>query len=83
MTRLPLYIIFINYVLFLYRFDHLALVKNPQIMHKAQLELREAFKGQYRLTEDDMVKLRCSLVFFFSSIGSCPVAPSTCLKNLR
>jgi hypothetical protein len=40
MTRLSLYIIFINYVLFLYRFDHLALVKNPQIMHKAQLELR-------------------------------------------
>ena len=34
------------------------LVKNPQVMHKAQLEVRETFKGQDKITEDDLVKLR-------------------------
>ena len=34
------------------------LVKNPQVMHKAQAEVRETFKGQDKLTEGDMVKLR-------------------------
>ncbi|RCV41961.1 hypothetical protein SETIT_9G176800v2 [Setaria italica] len=34
------------------------LVKNPRVMHKAQAELRETFKGQDKLTEGDMVKLR-------------------------
>ncbi|KXG38060.1 ent-isokaurene C2-hydroxylase [Sorghum bicolor] len=34
------------------------LVKNPQVMHKAQSEVREAFKGQHKITKDDLVKLR-------------------------
>nr|CAB3498492.1 unnamed protein product [Digitaria exilis] len=34
------------------------LVKNPQVMHKAQTEVRETFKGQERLTEGGMAKLR-------------------------
>ena len=34
------------------------LVKNPRVMRKAQEEVRETFKGQDKLTEGDMVKLR-------------------------
>nr|CAB3498493.1 unnamed protein product [Digitaria exilis] len=34
------------------------LVKNPRVLHKAQSEVRETFKGQGKLTEEDMVKLR-------------------------
>ncbi|CAN6304407.1 unnamed protein product [Urochloa humidicola] len=34
------------------------LVKNPHIMRKAQEEVRETFRGQDKLTEADMVKLR-------------------------
>jgi len=34
------------------------LVKNPQVMHKAQSEVREAFEGQDKVTESDLVKLR-------------------------
>ena len=34
------------------------LVKNPQVMYKAQSEVRETFKGQDKITEDDLVKLR-------------------------
>ncbi|KAG2547607.1 hypothetical protein PVAP13_9KG573800 [Panicum virgatum] len=34
------------------------LVKNPQVMRTAQAEVRETFKGQDKLTEGDMVKLR-------------------------
>ena len=34
------------------------LVKNPRVMRKAQAEVRETFKGQDKLTEGDMVKLR-------------------------
>ncbi|RLN39857.1 ent-isokaurene C2-hydroxylase-like [Panicum miliaceum] len=34
------------------------LVKNPQVMRKAQAEVRETFRGQDKLTEGDMVKLR-------------------------
>ncbi|CAN6298629.1 unnamed protein product [Urochloa humidicola] len=33
------------------------LVKNPRVLHKAQSEVREAFKGQEKLTEADMAKL--------------------------
>ncbi|KAJ1294654.1 hypothetical protein BS78_01G161900 [Paspalum vaginatum] len=33
------------------------LVKNPRVLHKAQSEVRETFKGQGKLTEDDMAKL--------------------------
>ncbi|WVZ59766.1 hypothetical protein U9M48_009867 [Paspalum notatum var. saurae] len=33
------------------------LVKNPRVLHKAQSEVRETFKGQEKLTEDDMAKL--------------------------
>ena len=33
------------------------LVKNPRVLHKAQAEVRETFRGQEKLTEDDMVKL--------------------------
>ncbi|CAL4926107.1 unnamed protein product [Urochloa decumbens] len=33
------------------------LVKNPRVLHKAQSEVRETFKGQQKLTEDDMAKL--------------------------
>lgn len=33
------------------------LVKNPRVLHKVQSEVREAFKGQEKLTEDDMPKL--------------------------
>ena len=36
----------------------LELVKNPQVMHRAQSEVRETFKGQDKITEDDLVKLR-------------------------
>ncbi|KAK1692116.1 hypothetical protein QYE76_008813 [Lolium multiflorum] len=34
------------------------LMKNPRILHKAQAEVREAFKGQGRLSEEDIVKVR-------------------------
>ncbi|CAN6282321.1 unnamed protein product [Urochloa humidicola] len=34
------------------------LIKNPHVMRKAQAEVRETFKGQDKLTEADMVKLR-------------------------
>uniref|UniRef100_A0ACD5V6N1 Uncharacterized protein n=1 Tax=Avena sativa TaxID=4498 RepID=A0ACD5V6N1_AVESA len=34
------------------------LMKNPRILHKAQAEVREAFKGQDKLTEDDIAKAR-------------------------
>ncbi|CAD6213549.1 unnamed protein product [Miscanthus lutarioriparius] len=34
------------------------LVKNPQVMHKAQLEVRETFKGQDKINEGDLIKLR-------------------------
>ncbi|XP_002451317.2 ent-cassadiene C2-hydroxylase [Sorghum bicolor] len=34
------------------------LVKNPQVMHKAQSEVRETFKGQDKITEGDLIKLR-------------------------
>ncbi|CAL4934630.1 unnamed protein product [Urochloa decumbens] len=34
------------------------LIKNPRVMHKVQAEVRETFKGQDKLTESDMVKLR-------------------------
>ncbi|RLN17706.1 hypothetical protein C2845_PM02G08170 [Panicum miliaceum] len=34
------------------------LIRNPRVMQKAQAELREAFKGQHKLTEADMEKLR-------------------------
>jgi len=34
------------------------LTRNPRVMQKAQAELREAFKGQRKLTEADMEKLR-------------------------
>jgi cytochrome P450 len=34
------------------------LMKTPPIMQKAQAEVREAFKGQNKLTEDDVVKTR-------------------------
>lgn len=33
------------------------LVKNPRVLHKAQSEVRETFKGQEKLTEDDMSRL--------------------------
>ncbi|RCV41958.1 hypothetical protein SETIT_9G176600v2 [Setaria italica] len=33
------------------------LTRNPRVMHRAQSEVREAFKGQYKLTEADMEKL--------------------------
>ncbi|XP_066373026.1 dolabradiene monooxygenase-like [Miscanthus floridulus] len=33
------------------------LVKNPWVLHKAQSEVRETFKGQEKLTEDDMSRL--------------------------
>lgn len=33
------------------------LMKNPRVLHKAQSEVRETFKGQDKLTEDDIVKL--------------------------
>lgn len=33
------------------------LVRNPRVLHKAQSEVRETFKGQERLTEDDMPRL--------------------------
>ncbi|GJM95826.1 hypothetical protein PR202_ga12604 [Eleusine coracana subsp. coracana] len=33
------------------------LVRNPRVMHKAQAEVREAFKGQHKLAEADMEKL--------------------------
>lgn len=36
------------------------LMKNPRILHKAQAEVRKAFKGQDKLTEDDVVKARLS-----------------------
>ncbi|KAJ1294655.1 hypothetical protein BS78_01G162000 [Paspalum vaginatum] len=34
------------------------LVKNPQVMQRAQSEVREAFKGQDKVREGDLVKLR-------------------------
>ncbi|CAN6323365.1 unnamed protein product [Urochloa humidicola] len=34
------------------------LIKNPRVMHKAQAEVRETFRGQDKLNEADMVKLR-------------------------
>uniref|UniRef100_A0ACD5V901 Uncharacterized protein n=1 Tax=Avena sativa TaxID=4498 RepID=A0ACD5V901_AVESA len=34
------------------------LMKNPRILHKAQAEVREAFKGQDELIEDDIVRVR-------------------------
>jgi hypothetical protein len=34
------------------------LAKNPRVMHKAQLEVRNIFKGQDKITEDDLIKLR-------------------------
>lgn len=33
------------------------LVKHPEIMHKAQLEIREAFRGKIRIEESDINKL--------------------------
>ncbi|RLN39685.1 hypothetical protein C2845_PM01G35810 [Panicum miliaceum] len=34
------------------------LIRNPRVMQKAQAELREVFKGQHKITEADMEKLR-------------------------
>ncbi|CAN6304405.1 unnamed protein product [Urochloa humidicola] len=34
------------------------LIKNPHVMRRAQAEVRETFRGQDKLTEADMVKLR-------------------------
>ncbi|VAI13237.1 unnamed protein product [Triticum turgidum subsp. durum] len=34
------------------------LMRNPRVLHKVQSEVREAFNGQDKLTEDDIVKVR-------------------------
>ena len=34
------------------------LMKNPRVLHKVQSEVREAYKGQSKLTEDDLVRVR-------------------------
>ncbi|CAM0903960.1 unnamed protein product [Alopecurus aequalis] len=34
------------------------LMKNPIVLHKVQSEVREAYKGQAKLTEDDLVRVR-------------------------
>nr|BAJ89952.1 predicted protein [Hordeum vulgare subsp. vulgare] len=34
------------------------LMRNPRVLHKVQSEVREAFKGQDKLTEEDVVKVR-------------------------
>ncbi|XP_044946975.1 zealexin A1 synthase-like [Hordeum vulgare subsp. vulgare] len=34
------------------------LMRNPRVLHKVQSEVREAFNGQEKLTEDDIVKVR-------------------------
>ena len=33
------------------------LVRKPHLLHKAQAEVREAFKGQHKITEGDVGKL--------------------------
>uniref|UniRef100_A0A0E0NXT7 Cytochrome P450 n=1 Tax=Oryza rufipogon TaxID=4529 RepID=A0A0E0NXT7_ORYRU len=59
------------------------LMKNPRILRKAQSEVRETFKGQDKLTEDDVAKLSYLQLVIKETLRLHPPAPLLIPRECR
>lgn len=59
------------------------LMKNPRILRKAQSEVRETFKGQDKLTEDDAAKLSYLQLVIKETLRLHPPAPLLIPRECR